>query len=125
MHPHKAIAVLAFIAAGALAGCNTMEGLGEDMRQGGIAISNAANQTQENMSAPPPADASAPRISMDRARSLALAARAGELTGGELARGPDGVLRYDFVVHNDDAAYAVSIDAQTGVVLEDRLLTNQ
>ena len=122
MHSHRATALAALIAAGALAGCNTMQGLGEDISQGGAALSSAASQARQDMSAPPPADASSPRISMDRARSLALAARAGELTGGELARGPDGALRYAFTVHSDDGAYAVGIDAQTGAVLENRRL---
>ena len=119
---HKTTVVVALLATGALAGCNTVQGFGEDMRQGGIAISNAATQTQENMSAPPPsAESASPRISMDRARTLALAARSGEITGGELARGPDGGMRYNFTVHGSDGAYAVGIDAQNGAVLENRL----
>src|SRR5690349_503180 len=71
MHPQTIIALLALVSAGALGGCNTMHGLGEDMRQGGIALSNAASQTQENMSSPA-RGTPAPAISMDRARALAL-----------------------------------------------------
>jgi predicted small secreted protein len=125
MHSHRATAVVALTTTVLLAGCNTMQGLGEDMRQGGIALSDAATRAQDNSSSSPPADAQAPRISMDRARTLALAARAGELTGGELARGPGGALRYAFTVHTDDGAYAVGIDAQTGAVLENRRLTGE
>ncbi len=124
MHPHRATAVLALIATGGLASCNTVQGLGEDMRQGGIAISNAASRTQENISAPPPsAQAPGTHISMDRARTLALAARAGEITDGQLVRAPDGAARYAFTVRSTDGAYAVGIDAQTGAVLENRLLS--
>ena len=114
--------VATLFASGALASCNTMQGLGEDMRQGGIALSNAASQTQENMTEPPPAaEAASPRISMDRARSLALAARSGEITGGELVRGNDGGMRYAFTVRGENGEYAVAIDAQNGAVLENRL----
>ena len=122
MHSHRAIAAAAIAATGILASCNTIQGLGEDMRQGGIAISSAASQTQQDMSAPPPSQASSPAISMDRARSLALAARAGEITGGELLRSPDGGQRYAFMVQSADGAYAVGIDARTGAVLENRRL---
>ncbi len=116
--------VVALLAAGALAGCNTVQGLGEDMRQGGIAISNAASQTQEDMSRPPPsAEAPGTHISMDRARTLALAARAGEISDGQLVRAPDGAMRYAFTVRGSDGAYAVGIDAQTGAVLENRYLS--
>ena len=125
MHSQRATALVALIAAGVLAGCNTMQGLGEDISQGGAALSSAATQTQANMSAPPPTSNPGPRISMDRARTLALAARGGEITGGELARGPDGALRYAFTVHSDDGAYAVGIDAQTGAVLENRRLSGE
>ena len=124
MRPDRTIVVVALLASSALASCNTMEGLGEDMRQGGIALSHAASQAQDNMSEPPPAEAqsrAAPSISMDRARSLALAARAGEITGGELVRGPQGDQRYAFTVHGVGGEYAVAIDAQTGAVLENRL----
>ena len=125
MHSHSATALVALMAAFALAGCNTMQGLGEDISQGGAALSSAATQARQDMSAPPPAEASAPRISMDRARTLALAARAGEITDGELARAPDGGQRYAFTVHSNDGAYAVAIDAQTGAVLENRLLHDE
>ena len=113
---------MALVSAGALGGCNTMQGLGEDMRQGGIALSNAASQTQENMSSPARRTPTA-SISMDRARALALAARAGEITGGELVAAPDGAMRYAFTVRSNDGAYAVGIDAQTGAVLENRFLS--
>ncbi len=122
MRPLRAAAIIALLSTAALAGCNTVQGFGEDMRQGGIALSDAANQTREDMSAPQPSDAQGPRISMDRARSLALAARAGETADGELVRDPDGGQRYAFTVRTNDAAYAVGIDAQTGAVLENRQL---
>ena len=120
MRFQRASAAVALIAAGILAGCNTMHGLGEDMRQGGVALSNAATQAQDNMSAPPPAET--PRISMDRARSLALAARTGEISDGELVRDPNGGARYNFTVHSDRSTYRVAVDAQTGAIVENRLV---
>lgn len=123
MGSHRTALVTALLAAGALASCNTMQGLGEDMREGGIALSHAARQAQDNGSEPaPPVEAPAARISMDRARSLALAARPGEISDGELGRGPDGGLRYTFTVHSRDGAFAVGIDAENGAVLENRLV---
>ena len=122
MRPHLAIAVTSLIATGLLASCNTMEGLGEDMRQGGIALSNAANNAQQDVSAPPPAEAAAPRISMDRARSLALAARAGEISDGELVHDPNGGAHYAFTVHSDRSTYHVAVDAQTGAIVDNRLV---
>lgn len=123
MHFRKTLAAVIILAGGAVASCNTMQGLGEDMRQGGIALSNAATRAQDNMSEPPPVDEARPRISMDRARSLALAARTGEITDGQLVRGPEGAMHYAFTVRGQDGAYAVGIDAQTGAVLENRYIS--
>lgn len=120
MHAHKVPALLAFIALSTLAACNTMQGLGEDMRQGGIALSDAAAQARDNISEP--ARTSGQRISMDRARSLALAARTGEISDGELVGDPNGRARYDFTVHSDRSTYHVSVDAQTGAIVENRLV---
>jgi len=122
MYAHKIPALLAFIALSALAACNTMQGLGEDMRQGGVALSDAATQARDNMSEPAPAQTSGQRISMDRARSLALAARTGEISDGELVGDPNGSARYDFTVHSDRSTYHVAVDAQTGAIVENRLV---
>jgi predicted small secreted protein len=40
------LAVLSAIALGALAGCNTMEGLGKDIKKGGEAIEKAAEKNK-------------------------------------------------------------------------------
>lgn len=45
-------AIISFVTLGlfmALAGCNTMEGLGQDVEQGGDALSDQAQETQRTM----------------------------------------------------------------------------
>ncbi len=59
------------------------------------------------------------QVSLADARSVALKARAGEITDQELEReGGGSGLRYSFDVKSAGATYEVGVDAKTGKVLE-------
>lgn len=45
----KLIALLSLLVMGALAGCNTMEGMGKDIERGGEKLQGAAQDTREKM----------------------------------------------------------------------------
>jgi predicted small secreted protein len=46
---NKLVAVLLAMVIGALAGCNTMQGLGKDIERGGEKLQGSARDTQEKM----------------------------------------------------------------------------
>ena len=59
------------------------------------------------------------KITIDRARSIALEARPGTITDEELEKEKGGSgLRYSFVIKSGGALYEVGVDAETGKVLE-------
>lgn len=65
--PYSIIAAAALIAgAGALAACNTMAGAGQDIQQGGSALTNSADKHGADTT-PAPADQTAPAPSPDTA----------------------------------------------------------
>ena len=41
--------LVALLYAGALTGCNTVEGMGKDLQQGGQKLQNEAKETKQNM----------------------------------------------------------------------------
>ncbi|MBY0269994.1 MAG: entericidin A/B family lipoprotein [Burkholderiales bacterium] len=45
----KTTALLALLMLGVLAGCNTMQGMGQDIERGGEKLQDSARQTQEKM----------------------------------------------------------------------------
>lgn len=45
----KLTVLLAVMAAGTLAGCNTIEGVGKDLEQGGEKVQDSAKDTREKM----------------------------------------------------------------------------
>jgi entericidin B len=45
----KTAAVLALLMLGVLAGCNTMQGMGEDIERGGEKMQDSAKDTREKM----------------------------------------------------------------------------
>lgn len=45
----KLIAVLSLLVMGALAGCNTLEGMGKDIERGGEKLQGAAQDTRQKM----------------------------------------------------------------------------
>ena len=60
-------------------------------------------------------------ISMEQARTIALHAHAGKITGAELEKEAGGSgLRYSFDIRSDKLTQEVGVDAKTGKVLEDR-----
>ena len=59
------------------------------------------------------------KVGIEQARTIALQARPGVITGEELEREKGGSgLRYSFDIKSDGAMYEVGVDAQTGTVLE-------
>ncbi len=59
------------------------------------------------------------KVSLEQARTIALKARPGQITGQELEKENGGSgLRYSFDVKSGGTTYEVGIDAQTGKVLE-------
>jgi uncharacterized membrane protein YkoI len=61
------------------------------------------------------------KVSIDRARAIALQTRAGTITDEELEREKGGSgLRYSFDIKSGGAVYEVGVDAQTGKVLENK-----
>ena len=59
------------------------------------------------------------KVSMDQAIAIALKARPGKITDGELEReGGGSGLRYSFDIKSADTVYEVGVDAVTGKVLE-------
>jgi uncharacterized membrane protein YkoI len=59
------------------------------------------------------------KVSIEQARTIALAARPGKITDEELEKEAGGAgLRYSFDVRNNDVVYEVGVDAMTGKVLE-------
>ena len=57
------------------------------------------------------------KITIAEARAIALKAQAGKITEEELEK-EDGSLRYSFEIEAGQTSHEVSIDAQTGKVLE-------
>ena len=60
------------------------------------------------------------KITITEARAIALKAQAGKITEEELEK-EDGSLRYSFEIEAGKASHEVSIDAQTGKVLENTI----
>ena len=61
------------------------------------------------------------KISLAKARSTALAARAGTITDQELEKEGGGTgLRYSFDIKNAGKTFEVGVDARTGKVLENK-----
>lgn len=61
------------------------------------------------------------KVSMERARAIALQTRAGAITDEELEKEKGGSgLRYSFDIKDGGAVYEVGVDAQTGKVLENK-----
>ena len=61
------------------------------------------------------------KVGIEQARTIALQARSGAITGEELENEKGGSgLRYSFVIKNDGVSYEVGVDAQTGTVLENK-----
>ena len=59
------------------------------------------------------------KVKLERARAIALKARAGQITDQELEKEKGGSgLRYSFDIKNGKVTYEVGIDAVTGKVLE-------
>lgn len=59
------------------------------------------------------------KVSLDRARAIALKARSGAITDQELEKEAGGSgLRYSFDVRSAGHTYEVGVDARTGAVLE-------
>ena len=62
------------------------------------------------------------RISMARAKQIALKAQPGRITDGELEREVGGSgLRYSFDIRSGKLAHEVGVDAKTGKVLENSI----
>ena len=61
------------------------------------------------------------KVSIAKARQIALAARPGSIVDEELEREPGGTgLRYTFGVRSEGVLYEVGVDAASGVVLENQ-----
>ncbi|MHB8354008.1 MAG: PepSY domain-containing protein [Burkholderiales bacterium] len=61
------------------------------------------------------------KVSMTKARAIALKAHPGKITGEELEKESGGSgLRYSFDIRHGKATYEVGVDAQTGLVLENK-----
>lgn len=61
------------------------------------------------------------KVSLDKARAIALKARVGQITDQELEKEKGGSgLRYSFDVKNGKKTYEVGVDAKTGKVLENK-----
>ena len=63
--------------------------------------------------------ASQAKVSMTEARTIALKAHPGKITDEELENGKGG-LRYSFDIKGETVTQEVSVDAQTGKVLENK-----
>ena len=62
------------------------------------------------------------KVTMGRARAIALKAAPGKITKEELEKESGGSgLRYSFVIKRGAKAYEVGVDAQTGVILENKV----
>lgn len=60
------------------------------------------------------------RVSLERARILALKAQAGKIVDEELEKESGGSgLRYSFAIRNGDTTHEVGVDAMSGKLLED------
>lgn len=124
--------VVALMSAIAIAGCNTVHGMGQDVQAGGSAVSTAAAETQASMqdgAAPIMSDtgyagesmAGSARIDIASARARALNERPGEVTSQSLERREGGSgLRYSFDIRSDSVTYEVGVDAGSGAILENR-----
>jgi predicted small secreted protein len=114
----------------AIASCNTVQGMGQDVQAGGNAVSSAAAETQASMqNSAAPSDtgyvgenmAGEARIDIASARSRALSERPGEITSQSLQRREGGSgLRYSFDIQSDGVNYEVGVDAVSGATLQDR-----
>src|SRR4029077_2778710 len=61
------------------------------------------------------------KVSLDKARAIAIKARPGQITDQALEKEKGGSgLRYSFDVKNGKTTYEVGIDAKTGKVLENK-----
>ena len=61
------------------------------------------------------------KVSLDKARAIAIKARPGQITDQELEKEKGGSgLRYSFDVKNGKTTYEVGVDAKTGKVLENK-----
>lgn len=66
--------------------------------------------------------ASGAKLTIDKARSIALKAAPGKITKQELEKeGGGSGLRYSFVIKRGAKAYEVGVDAQTGAILENKV----
>lgn len=62
------------------------------------------------------------KLTIDRARAIALKAAPGKITKEELEKEAGGSgLRYTFVIKRGAKAYELGIDAQTGAILENQV----
>jgi len=114
----------------AIASCNTVQGMGQDVQAGGNAVSSAAAETQASMqNSAAPSDtgyvgenmAGEARIDIASARSRALSERPSEITSQSLQRRDGGSgLRYSFDIQSDGVNYEVGVDAVSGATLQDR-----
>jgi uncharacterized membrane protein YkoI len=61
------------------------------------------------------------RLSLDKARSIAIKARPGQITDQELEKEKGGSgLRYSFDIRQKGKTFEVGVDAKTGKVLENK-----
>ncbi len=61
------------------------------------------------------------KVSLEKARTIAIKARAGQITDQELEKEKGGSgLRYSFDIKNGKNTFEVGIDAKTGKVLENK-----
>lgn len=114
----------------AIASCNTVQGMGQDVQAGGSAVSSAAAETQASMqNNAAPGDtgyvgenmAGEARIDIASARARALNERPGEVTSQSLQRRYGGSgLRYSFDILSDHVNYEVGVDAMSGAILQNR-----
>jgi predicted small secreted protein len=132
MHKYlRATAIaIALMSTAAIASCNTVQGMGEDVQAGGNAVSSAAADTQASMqNSAAPSDtgyagenmASETRIDIASARARALSERPGQVTSQSLQRRDGGSgLRYSFDIQSDSVNYEVGVDAVSGAILQNR-----